>query len=58
MNRQLEEEIEEEIERVSVSINREEVQRIGAHGPICHTWGPEHYECLLRKYLELLSRQK
>ena len=49
--------LDEEIEKVSAAINREEVQKIGAHSPICHTWGSEHYECLLRKYLELLSRQ-
>jgi hypothetical protein len=43
-----------EIERLNKALTWEQnrSERLGTHGHGCHTWGPSHYECLLRKFNE------
>lgn len=40
-----------EIARLNAALRYEQhrADRIGTHGPRCETWGPAHYECLLRE---------
>jgi hypothetical protein len=49
-----------EVERLNKALTWEQnrSERIGTHGPGCHTWGPAHYECLLRVNADLLNALK
>ena len=52
--------LQAEVERLNKALTWEQnrSERIGTHGPGCHTWGPAHYECLLRVNAELVEALK
>ena len=60
MSAEREDALRAEVDRLNKALTWEQnrAERIGTHGPGCHTWGPSHYECLLRVNAELVEALK
>ena len=60
MSAEREDALRAEVDRLNKTLHWEQnrAERIGTHGPGCHTWGPSHYECLLRVNAELVEALK
>ena len=60
MSAEREDALRAEVDRLNKALTWEQnrSERIGTHGPGCHTWGASHYECLLRVNTELVEALK
>jgi hypothetical protein len=60
MSAEREDALRAEVDRLNKALTWEQNRagRIGTHGPGCHTWGPAHFECLLRVNAELVEALK
>jgi hypothetical protein len=60
MSAEREDALAAEVERLNKALIWEQNRagRIGTHGPGCHAWGSQHYECLLRVNAELVEACK
>jgi hypothetical protein len=60
MSAEREDALAAEVERLNKALHWEQNRagRIGTHSHGCHTWGPAHFECLLRVNAELVDACK